>query len=233
MRITLRVTQAGDCWSFTPPKVDLPACYPKDENGVERFDEAEFRRQIANESCVQIGSNDSGLALAFAAIFCSSLNDWLDDNTHGDEDSPRMERVRARLAAKAERKNFAAVRIDFANADVDSKGKRVRTLRIRIRADQRDTVGFPFATDCALLVADFIEGFSRRYTEKGDPPFVYADETRALLDELHRRTAEDEAERKRKEANINRHKCERLVNGFCSPCKFDCPHYRSGKCVDV
>lgn len=26
--------------------------------------------------------------------------------------------------------------------------------------------------------------------------------------------------------------CDRLHNGSCSPCKFDCPLYRNGKCLD-
>ena len=26
--------------------------------------------------------------------------------------------------------------------------------------------------------------------------------------------------------------CDRLHNGSCSPCKFDCPLYRNGKCKD-
>ena len=29
-----------------------------------------------------------------------------------------------------------------------------------------------------------------------------------------------------------RSECDRLHNGSCSPCKFDCPLYRNGKCLD-
>ncbi len=68
---------------------------------------------------------------------------------------------------------------------------------------------------------------------RGDPPLVFTEETQKLLAELHERKERDEEEKRVKEANIMRHKCERLVNGYCSPCKFDCPHYRAGKCEDI
>ena len=84
-----------------------------------------------------------------------------------------------------------------------------------------------------MMVADFCRCYSRMFVERGDPPLIFSPETLTLLDELHDRTEREREAERVKEANIMRHKCERLVNGFCSPCKFDCPHFKAGKCVDV
>lgn len=232
MRLTFRVTTSGDCWTVDVPRVTLAECYPKDEQGREQFDEGAFRRQVAGSGRVMLSSDDRGPVCAFAAMLLASLGEWMNDADKFDG-SDRMKRVDASLRRRVRRDKFAAVRIDLSNAVTDHKGGRYRTVRVRIRHDALGSVGSPFELDCAMMVADFCRNYSRMFVERGDPPLLFAPETEALLVALHERTErEREAERVR-EANVSRHKCERLINGFCSPCKFDCPHYREGKCVDI
>ena len=232
MRLTFHVTTSGDCWTVDVPRVTLADCYPKDEQGVEQFDESAFRRQVAGSPRVMIASDDRGPVCAFAAMLLASIGAWLDDNDKFDG-SREMQRVNATFQSRVRRERFAAVRVDLANARVEWKGRTLNTVRVRVRHAELANVGSPFEVDAAMMVADFCNEYSRRFVERGDPPLVFSPETEALLAALHERTeCEREAERV-KNANINRHKCERLVNGYCAPCKFDCPHFKAGKCEDI
>ena len=232
MRLTFHVTTSGDCWSVDVPRVTLADCYPKDEQGRETFDESAFRRQVANSRNIMISSDDRGPVCAFAAMLLASLGEWMNDADKFDG-SDRMKRVAASMSRRVKREKFAAVRVDLSNALTAHKGGTFRTVRVRIRHDGLDSVGTPFELDCAMMVADFCRCYSRMFVERGDPPLIFSPETDALLAALHDRTEREREAERVKTANIMRHKCERLVNGFCSPCKFDCQHFKAGKCVDV
>jgi hypothetical protein len=232
MRLTFRVTTSGDRWHVDVPRVTLADCYPKDEQGRETFDEAAFRRQVANTPRVMLSSDDRGPVCAFAAMLIASLGEWMDDADKFDG-SDRMKRVAASMSSRVKREKFAAVRVDLSNALTAHKGGTFQTVRVRIRHADLGNVGNPFQVDCAMMVADFCRCYSRMFVERGDPPLIFSPETLTLLDELHDRTEREREAERVKTANIMRHKCERLVNGFCSPCKFDCPHFKAGKCVDI
>lgn len=223
MRITLRITSAGDCWSFSLPKIDLARCYPKSESGAEQFDEAEFRHEVRDCRSVQIGSDDRGPVCAFAALLIASVSEWLSDNDR-NAGGDRAKAAR-RIAARERRGASASVRIDLRNVAVRHKGRDVRTVAVRIRNDDNGVVAAErFDRDCAMIVADFCATYSRKFVERGDPPLLFADETANLVKELH-------ARREREEAEERRLSCERNAGGFCSPIRPDCPHYRNGKCV--
>lgn len=223
MRITLRITSAGDCWSFGVPKIDLARCYPKDADGVEQFDEAEFRAQVRDCRAVQIGSDDRGPVCAFGALLLASVGEWLTDNDkNAGGDKAKAAR---RIAARERRGASASVRIDLRNVAVRHKGRDVLTAAVRIRNDDNGVVAAErFDRDCAMIIADFCNQYSSRFVAKGDPPLLFADETANLVKELHARRERDEAEARRLS-------CERQRGGFCSPIRPDCPHYRNGKCV--
>lgn len=223
MRITLRITSAGDCWSFSLPKVALARCYPKNADGAEQFDEAEFRREVRDCRAVQIGSDDRGPVCAFAALLLASVSEWLADNDrNADGDKAKAAR---RIAARERRGESASVRIDLRNVAVRHKGRAVLTVAVRIRNDDHGVVAAErFDRDCAMIVADFCNQYSSRFVSKGDPPLLFADETANLVKDLH-------ARRERKEAEERRLSCERNAGGFCSPIMPGCPHYRNGKCV--
>ena len=223
MRITLKITSSGDCWSFSLPKVALAKCYPKDGRGEERFDEAEFRREVRDCRAVQIGSDDRGPVCAFAALLIASVSEWLTDNDR-NAGGDRAKAAR-RIAARERRGESASVRIDLRNVAVRHKGRAVLTVAVRIRNTDNGVVSAErFDRDCAMIVADFCNQYSSRFVSKGDPPLLFADETANLVKDLH-------ARREREEAEARRLSCERNAGGFCSPIRPDCPHYKDGRCV--
>lgn len=227
MRISLTVTSSGDCWSVGLPKVRLADCFPSSGDGkAERFDEAAFRRAVAKSRAVQFASDDRGCVCAFAALLIASLGEWMDDNDrNGDDATADVRRAVRSIASRFKRGVSANVRIDLSAVVYTPPGglRSFRTVKVRIR---HDDMGFPaavrFDRDCALVVADFCQCYSRKFVERGDPPLVFTPETEDLLAELHVRTA-----------NADRRTCERNLGGYCSPPKFDCPHYRDGKCADI
>ena len=232
MRITLRITSAGDCWSFGVPKIDLARCYPKNADGAEQFDEAAFRAQVRDCRTVQIGSDDRRPVCAFGALLLASVGEWLDDNDrNAGGDKAKAAR---RIAARERRGASASVQIDLRNTRVSHKGRDVRTVCVRIRYRDNGVVAAErFDRDCALIVADFCATYSRKFVERGDPPLFFEQQTLGLLEELHaRRIREDEAERI-EISNQRSLSCERQRGGFCSPAKFDCPHYKDGRCVSL
>ena len=238
MRLTFTVTSAGRCYSIGGlPRVRVAECYPDRRDGRgEQFDEAAFRAAVKDCRSVQFAADDRGCVCAFAALLCASLGDWMEDMDRDDGTDADVTRAARSIKARAKRGVSARVRVDLTAATVETKpGRLFRTVRVRIR---HDDLGVPsadrFDLDCALIVADFCLSYSRRFVERGGPPLVFAPETEALLIELRRRTEAGERRRKVKEANIARHRCERLTGGeYCSPCRFDCPHFHGGKCRDI
>ena len=225
MRITLRITSAGNCWSFSVPKIDLVRCYPKDADGAEQFDEPAFRAQVRDCRTVQIGSDDRGPVCAFAALLLATVGEWLDDNDRNDGHDETVSRAARSIRRRVRRGASASVRVDLSNTTVWHKGRQMRTVSVRIRHDDFGVVAAErFDRDCALVLADFCATYSRKFVECGDPPLRFDPLTLMLVEELRRRRArEDAAEAART--------CERNAVGFCSPIKPECPHYLNGKCI--
>lgn len=193
MRITFRITSAGDCWSFGVPKIDLARCYPKNADGAEQFDEAAFRAQVRDCRTVQIGSDDRGPVCAFAALLLASVGEWLDDNDRNDGHDEIVSRAARSIRRRVRRGASATVRVDLSNTTVWHNGRALQTVRVRIRHDDRGVVAAErFDLDCALVLADFCRSYSRRFVERGDPPLIFAPETESLLAELHARTEKRE-----------------------------------------
>lgn len=225
MRITLKITSAGDCWSFGVPSVDLAACYIKSTNGDENFNETEFRNEIRGCRAVQLNSEDRGPVCAFAALLFASVNEWLDDNDKNA--NGEKEKAAKRIAARYRRGASATVRIDLRNSTVCHKGRAMRTVRVCIRYTDNGIVASErFDRDCARLIADFCASYSKKFVERGDPPLLFSPETENLIEELH-------ACRVREREEICRLSCERHAGGYCSPAKFDCPHYKKGRCISL
>ena len=189
----IRVTSSGDCWAPEVPRVDLARCYPQDAQGRETFDEAAFRAQVKDCRAVQFASDDRGPVCAFAALLIASFGEWMADNDRNDGSSSAVSRAARTIRQRVRRGASASVRVDLANAAAGWKGRRFRTVRVRIRHDDRGVVAERFERDCALVLADFCGSYSRRFTERGDPPLVFAAETQRLLDELHARAERRES----------------------------------------
>ena len=234
MKISIFVASSGDCWAPKVPKVDLARCYPKGADGREAFDEAAFRAQVKDCRAVQIASDDRGAVCAFAALLLSSVDAWMDDNDRNDGTDAAVSRASRAIVRRVRRGAVASVRLDLANAAVLHRGRAFRTVRVRIRHTDNGTVAAErFDRDFALVVADFCQSYSRKFVERGDPPLVFHPDTEALLAELRARTERNRRREEVRAANLARFRCERHLNGFCSPCRFDCPHYARGKCVEI
>lgn len=118
------------------------------------------------------------------------------------------------------------------NWKCDRAIRRVCSTRIRVITKSNDVVqSCRFERDFAMIIADFCRGYSRRYVERGDPPLVFAPETETLLAELHERTEAEYRREAVRRANDCRLLCASHRNGFCSPFKPSCPHFRTGSCV--
>lgn len=236
MRITIPVISAGNRWTARVPRVDVTRCYPNGADGKPEFDEAEFRRQVRCNPRVQIGSEDAGhSAVAFGAILLSSLCDWMDDNSKDGDSLPRYRETMSRIDRRIERGNVTYCRIDVRPCRQQFKGREIVGVRVEITTDGKGVVqSAPFEREFAMMVCDFCETYSARYAERNDPPLVFGPSAMEIAKELHERTVEDERERKLKELNANRWKCERrTATGYCSPCKFDCPCFCGGMCVEA
>lgn len=230
MRISSRITSVGKNWWPQFPRIDLAACFPK-VNGVEQFDESEFRRQVRTCPQIQMSSDDHGAPCAFAAILIASVNDWLDATDTSDETTSKP-KIQRQLMRRLERGKSSYVRIDITGVAVPHKSRRVRSTRIRVTTKSNNVVqSCRFERDFAMIIADFCRGYSRRYVERGDPPLVFAPETETLLAELHERTEAEYRREAVRRANDCRLLCASHRNGFCSPCKPYCPHFRAGSCV--
>ena len=193
MKITISVTSSGDCWAPNVPRVDLAACFPRDRSGAERFDEPTFRAQVKDCRAVLFSSEDRGPVCAFAALLLASFAEWLDDNDRNDGHDEVVSRAARSIRRRVRRGASATVRVDLSNTTVWHKGRAMQTVRVRIRHDDRGVVAERFERDCALVLADFCGSYSRRFTERGDPPLVFAAETQRLLDELHGRAERRES----------------------------------------
>lgn len=236
MRLTFTVTSAGNCWNVGGlPDLRRADCFPL-VGAVETFDEAAFRNAVRDCRAVQVSADDRGNVCAFAAMLCADLSAWAEDMDRNDGTDARVTRAARRIKVRARRGTSARVRVDLKRATVETAdGRKFETVRVRVR---HDDLGIPsaerFDENFALYIVDFCQHYSERCVELGYPPFVYTPETEALLVELRKRRAEEERRRKVAEANVARHKCERLTGGeYCSPCRFDCPHFSGGKCRDI
>lgn len=236
MRITIPIVSAGNRWTAKLPRVDLDACYPIAEDGRPSFCEESLRRQLRDCPHVQFSSGDFGTsAVAFAAVLLSSIGDWMDDNTKDAETLPRVKTTLRRFDSRIGRGQQTYCRIDIRRCRQRFRDSEIYGIKVEIDTNDRGVVQTAaFEREFAMMVMDFCETYSKRYSERGDPPLVFGPSALQIANELHERTVEDERERMIERLNVDRWKCERrTASGHCSPCKFDCPCFSAGLCVDA
>lgn len=233
MRITARIMAAGECWRPRWPRIDLVKCFPK-VDGKEFFDEDEFRRQVKDNPMIQLSSDDKGTPCAFGAILIASVNDWLDDNDKSNDGERTRERIKKRLDRQLERGRVSFVRVDISGKAIEWEKRIVKVAKIKITTDDKGVIEVhKYERDFAMIIADFVRCYSKRYVDRGDPPLMIAEETALLMKELHERTVEAERHERIRKLNGERRFCKSHCHGFCSPPKFDCPCYKNGRCVEV
>ena len=224
MRITADVLSAGKRWTFTfpkPPKlgemlVDDGFDYAAALKHLRRFDHQ-----------IQWSSSDDQLVVAVALTFLDLVSQWKDDAA--DVDASKDERAQERIERHAHKGISTKVRVDF-------RRKRGEKVQMRIshanlcEAFQREDFEHCFA----MILADLAVSLRKRIIRDGYGDVLELDAgTLALADEAEAiRSRADERDRIRK-ANEERLICERYRNGYCTPCKFDCPHCKGGVCVEL
>ena len=231
MRLTFRVTTSGDRWAVAAPTVDFEKVWPK---GKGDFDEAEFRTQVRKfGGQVMIGDKPGETcAMRFASVLLHEFGEWsgvANDNERAIAEGG-FHRMQSVVNRRAEQGRYGNVRIRIDPITRPFKGKVYHTLRVRVDRDSRDVPNAEAATHyCAMVLAYLLRELDRDLQAHGQPPCEIADEVLLLAAERDREYYAARAA----ESNAARGECERNRNGYCSPCKFDCPHCRNGKCAEV
>ena len=230
MRLTFRVTTSGEQWAVQSPHIDFKKCWPNDAD----FDEPEFRREIrAFDDLVMMGSKPGErCALRFASIFLDQFDGWRADCNDDAKlkAAGKFNAIRATVNGRMKREKYGCVRVRIDPIVRPFAGKVYHALRVRVDRTDRGVPNIAEATRyCAMVVSFILREIDRDLRAHGQPPCELGDE---VLGYAAARDREYYAARA-KESNAMRGECERNANGYCSPCKFDCPHYRAGRCVDA
>lgn len=185
MRITIRVTSAGECWKPDVPAIDCDRILPDGKDGRRTFDRSEFARQFRDCREVQTSSDERADVIAFGCDLLRSLNEWHDESVAPSEREERS--VAPRLKGRDRRGMFGYVRIDLYAATKDG----TPCVRARVRHDEGNVVNGAnggHVKECAFLVAEFLRVYRDLFAERGDPPLLFSEETQGLVDENHERT---------------------------------------------
>ena len=227
MRLTFYVYSAGARWGVDVPRIDFDRCWP--DNGRGGFDEAEFRHQIRNQPCVQLGRRDTEDCYRFATLVIHGFKTWMDDATC-DMSKPENCRAFHTMTSRKKRGRVGYVRLDITPATTTIGKTTYRTPCVRIRHDDGGVVaGKRFDVICALKVTDVVRQLNERFKAGGEAGVIYSPETADLLAALHENTLRNRTHR----SNERRLLCSRYRDGYCAPCKFDCPHFKDGCCIEL
>lgn len=231
MRLTMKIATSGTAGlsRFPVPDATIDEC--TDENG--RFDEAAARAALDCQQ-IQIGSKDDRRVIAFTMEYLRQLRsvvERLAENINADKAGDCAaavtdeKGVRTEAQTPADRRcerNMEKGRVAYVRLDITGCRDGIHA-KLSV-ANPRETVGGAeaFAREYAVMCARILVYLRANITtakialvEGEGAAGVFAD-----AEDLDRR--DDLAKM--------RGQCERLHNGSCSPCKFDCPLYESGKC---
>ena len=230
MRLTFRVTSSGDRWAVLAPSVDFMKVWPDGAN----FDEAEFRREIRRFDGLAMIGEKAGeqCAMRFGSVLLHHFDVWRGDCNDNEQmrDGGTLRRAQTVVDRRATQGRYGNVRVRIDPIVRPFGGKVYHTLRVRVDRDDRDVPNASETTHyCAMVLSYLLREIDRDLQAHGQPPCEIGDEVLAYAAERDR---EYYAARAR-ESNAMRGECERNANGYCSPCKFGCPHYKAGRCVEV
>ena len=242
MRITAKIATAGVAGlsRFPVANYTIDECTAPDG----RLDPAKTRRALDVEQ-VQIGSKDDLRVLAFTlesltqqrSVVEKMAKNLTRDGIPASVSSvspdgqavldPARSNYRTEAATPGDRRcerNMKRDRVAYVRTDVTGCADGIH-VKLSVM-NPRDTVGnaISFARDYAVMCARILIYLREAITtarivliEGEGAQGVYADA---------------EAMNRRDDLAKLRASCDRLHNGSCSPCKFDCPLYMNGKCKD-
>ena len=176
---------------------------------------------------MQFSGDDDNLVYAAALTFLEKIYRWYDEacvQMTKDERRKTCERLNRR----AERDLVTKVRVDI------RRRKGARLLMKISHANLVDCVQKEqHEKSLAKLFADTALALQEQWREDGRDILELDDATQGLAAEIRAERDQIKAERERKASNDRRLICEFHRRGYCSPCQFECPHYKNGRCVEI
>lgn len=230
MRITAKIATAGVAGlsRFPVPNYTIDECASVDG----RLDPAKTRRALDVEQ-VQIGSRDDNRVLAFALEYLTqqrSVVEKMAENLNRDGVAASVtdeKGVRTEAATPGDlrcERNMKRDRVAYVRTDItgcaDGIHVKLSVMNPRVVVGNAEPFAREYALICARILIYLREAITatRIVLIEGEGAYgVYSDA---------------EAMNRRDDLAKLRASCDRLHNGNCSPCKFDCPLYRNGKCLD-
>lgn len=230
MRLNAKVATAGKAglYRFPAAKASIDECLTPDG----RFDEGKARAALNTEQ-IQVGQKDDRRVIAFTMEFLKQQESVV----------RRMaEKVNADgvCAAVTDADGYRTTAATMGDRHCESRMDKGRNVYVRTditgcadgihvklsTGNPHGVVGYSeeFARECAIMLARILI-------------YLRGEITTTKLTLIEGKGAEGvfaEAEEldRRDDLAKMRAACERLHNGHCSPCKFDCPLYANGKCKD-
>ena len=233
MRITAKITSTGERWACEFPRIDRAACFPKNERGEECADPIACRVALKSDLITHAAS-DTSIVHAVACNWIDKVNWWKDENSINKTSTPGIEKTLDRLDRKRENG-----RVNFARASLTQRrtpnGAPCLVFDVSVTDDhavERENYSRAFA----MILAEAADICREELTTIGLAAEL-APGAKTLFDDLIRwrgERAEEKASAVRRSDLLKmRYECERRQAGdYCSPCKFDCPFYRNGKCLE-
>lgn len=238
MRITVKVGGAGKNGVSRIPYLDIKSIN-EDLCTDGHFDPSKFRALVKDIPGIQLASDDCTRVLAFAAELINQSSRACHRLIAGRRDKEDTMNAHDKSECPDDRhavRNLDKGRCVFVRIDIGYSYV-TETLKLRIDVQNpRNVVGVAenIARDYALIVARVANNMHDQLAEShgglwrcemiggsGFPDIF--DEARKIDADLALRTKNEE-----------RLFCERRTSsGYCSPCKFDCPHCKGGKCVEL
>ena len=230
MRITAKIATAGVAGlsRFPVPNYTIDECASVDG----RLDPAKTRRALDVEQ-VQIGSKDDNRVLAFTLEYLTqqrSVVEKMAENMNRDGVAASVtdeKGVRTEAATPGDlrcERNMKRDRVAYVRTDVtgcaDGIHVKLSVMNPRVVVGNAEPFAREYAVMCARILVYLREAITTArivLIEGEGAQGVYADA---------------EAMNRRDDLAKLRASCDRLHNGSCSPCKFDCPLYMNGKCID-
>ena len=232
MRIVAKIATAGVAGlsRFPVANAEIDECLTPDGH----LDEAKARKALDCEQ-VQIASTDDRRVVAFALEYLKQMRSVVERlaeniNAQGettasvtDEKGYRTEA--ATPGGRACERRMKKGRFAFCRTDITSCADGIH-VKLTVQ-NPREVVGhtesfaYEFAVMCARILIYLRENITQAeitLIEGEGAKGVYADAA---------------AMNRRDDLRKLRDGCERRRNGYCSPCKPDCPLYNNGKCKEA
>jgi len=239
MRITARVAGAGNNGLTRIPYLDIESI-DKDLCTDGKLDEAKCRQAMNVEgNGVQMSSDDCLPVFAFVTELLQqtrgAIQYMLDNRKESKDAHDDAECADDRHAERNMRKGrWVYVRMDC--------GYSHATGTVKFRVDIQNPKGIVgvaerIALDYALVVARIANHIADELTAAhGDWSFDFkgGEGCPTLFSDARQIDSDLKRRKEKKSENDKRLFCERrTAAGYCSPCNFECPHCKSGKCVEV